>query len=146
VAVRGGRPRWGPIVGVCALAGFTIVLWGGYDRRWHWTGFSANHSLWDWLHLLMLPIALAAVPLWLVRRRSIHRRGRIVLAGAVSAFVVLVGIGYALDLRWTGFQGNTLWDWLQLFLVPLAVPLIVVPAALAWLVLEERPAAEDTSV
>jgi hypothetical protein len=30
--------------------------------------------------------------------------------------------------KWTGFRGNTLWDWLHLLLLPLLLPMIVVPA------------------
>ncbi len=29
---------------------------------------------------------------------------------------------------WTGFTGNTLWDWLHLLLLPLLLPVVVVPA------------------
>jgi hypothetical protein len=36
--------------------------------------------------------------------------------------------GYALDWRWTGFRGNTFWDWLHLLLVP-----FLLPAAVTWL-------------
>jgi hypothetical protein len=28
--------------------------------------------------------------------------------------------------HWTGFVGNTLWDWLQMLLVPFAIPAAVV--------------------
>jgi hypothetical protein len=42
-------------------------------------------------------------------------------------FVVVVVGGYALSWGWTGFQGNTLWDWLRLLLVP-----FLLPATLAW--------------
>ena len=38
--------------------------------------------------------------------------------------------GYALSWKWTGYQGNTLWDWLRLLLLPLVVPTILVPATL----------------
>jgi hypothetical protein len=41
---------------------------------------------------------------------------------------VLVTAGYSLDWRWTGFPGNTLWDWLHLLLVPFVLPIV-----LAWL-------------
>jgi hypothetical protein len=41
---------------------------------------------------------------------------------------VLVTVGYAFDWEWTGFPGNTLWDWLHLLLVP-----FVLPVVLAWL-------------
>ena len=29
--------------------------------------------------------------------------------------------------RWTGFTGNTAWDWLHLLLLPLLVPAVIVP-------------------
>jgi hypothetical protein len=29
---------------------------------------------------------------------------------------------------WTGFSGNTLWDWLHLLLLPLLIPAVVAPA------------------
>jgi hypothetical protein len=34
---------------------------------------------------------------------------------------------------WTGYQGNTLWDWLQLLLLPLVFPTILLPALLKWI-------------
>lgn len=106
-------------------AAFLVVIVAGYGLGWSWTGFRANDTLWDWLNLVLLPVALALTPLWFVSRHR-HRRdwslaGAVVVAGFV---VVLVG-GYALGWRWTGFQGNTLWDWLKLFLVPFAVPVLI---------------------
>src|SRR5579863_10628506 len=35
----------------------TIVLIGGYAGHWAWTGFEANGQVWDWLNLLLLPVA-----------------------------------------------------------------------------------------
>ena len=29
--------------------------------------------------------------------------------------------------RWTGFTGNTVWNWLHLLLLPLLVPVVIVP-------------------
>ena len=59
------------------------------------------------------------------------------LAGARTAaaatFVVLVLGGYLLHWTWTGFQGNTLWKWLGLFLMPFLLPLV-----LLFLLHEER--------
>jgi hypothetical protein len=49
-----------------------------------------------------------------------------VLAGAL-VFAVIVVCGYVVPWRWTGFTGNTLWDWLHLVLLPLLVPIVVVP-------------------
>ena len=44
----------------------------------------------------------------------------------------LIG-GYAWRWTWTGYQGNTLWDWLQLLLLPLVFPTILLPALLKWI-------------
>ena len=46
--------------------------------------------------------------------------------------LTIVG-GYAWRWTWTGYAGNTLWDWLQLLLLPLVVPTILLPAALGWM-------------
>ena len=123
-------------VAVAALAaGAAIVLWGGYDRRWSWTGFHSHDTLWDWLELLALPIAVAVAPIWASHRRGLDRKRRLLLLGAATAFVVLVVVGYAADLRWTGFPGNRLWDWLELLVLPFTVAMIPV-----WWELEElRP-------
>jgi uncharacterized membrane protein len=98
-----------------------VVLWGGYRRHWHWTGFHKNDTLWDWLEMLALPLAVAIAPLWARHRRRLDRRRRAVLASCAAAFVVLVVAGYSADLHWTGFPGNRLWDWLELLVLPLAV-------------------------
>lgn len=44
------------------------------------------------------------------------------------AFVGFVTAAYLAGWSWTGFRGNTLWDWLHLLLHPLLVPAIAVPA------------------
>ena len=41
--------------------------------------------------------------------------------------MTLIG-GYADGWSWTGYAGNTLWDWLQLLLAPIAINIFVVPA------------------
>jgi hypothetical protein len=46
---------------------------------------------------------------------------------------------------WTGFTGNTLWDWMHLLLVPILFPLILMPTALNYIrggIDERREAAE----
>jgi MFS family permease len=102
-------------------AGTAIVLWGGYRRHWHWTGFHKNDTLWDWLEMLALPVAVAIAPLWARQGRRLDRRRRTALAACAAGFVALVVVGYAADLHWTGFPGNRLWDWLELLVLPLAV-------------------------
>ena len=98
-----------------------VLLWGGYTGHWSWTGLSDNDTLWDWLKLLVLPLSLAALPLWLQshHRMSATRRGT--LAGVAVAFGTFVLLGYALHWAWTGFAGNTLWDWLELLLLPVVI-------------------------
>lgn len=63
------------------------------------------------------------------RRRRIG--GLRLLAAALIA-AVLVG-GYQEHWSWTGISGKTatLWDWLHLLLLPLAIPTLLLPAALA---------------
>jgi hypothetical protein len=50
-----------------------------------------------------------------------------------AGWVVSVIGGYALRWTWTGYSGNTLWDWLQLLLVPLVFPTLLYPALLKWI-------------
>jgi hypothetical protein len=111
---------------LAAACAFAVVLWGGYGRGWHWTGFEPDAKLWDWLHVFVLPLAFVAGPLWLRHRARLGRRHRLAAAALVACFGVLVAAGYAFDLRWTGFPGNELWDWLELLLLPLAIALIPV--------------------
>jgi uncharacterized membrane protein YedE/YeeE len=98
-----------------------VVLVGGYGKKWSWTGFAGNDQLWDWLHLLLLPVALATFPLWLLYADRMSRARKALLGLAVVAFAGLVAAGYLAPMEWTGFQGNTLWDWLTLILLPLAI-------------------------
>ncbi len=49
------------------------------------------------------------------------------LLGSVVFGAVVLG-GYLVPWAWTGFTGNTLWDWLHLLLLPLLIPILVVPA------------------
>lgn len=103
-------------VAVCAL--------GGYLGGWSWTGFRGN-TLWDWLHLLVLPVALAFLPLWLRTHERLHLLWQVALWALAVAFVVLVYGGYVLGWAWTGFRGNTLWDWLELMVVPFVLPAVL---------------------
>ena len=80
----------------------------------------------------MLPAVLVALPILLTDARY-DRRWRLVLGALGAVLAVCVLGGYLLDWDWTGFQGNTLWDWLHLFLVP-----FVLPAALIWFTVGAR--------
>jgi uncharacterized membrane protein len=122
-APRRGLTR---VVALAAACAFAVVLWGGYDRGWRWTGFAADGNIWEWMHALVLPLALVAGPLWVRYGHRLERRHRAILAALVAGFALLVVAGYAFDLRWTGFPGYELWDWLSLLLLPLSVGLVPV--------------------
>lgn len=117
------------VVGAAAISALAVLLVGSYGGGWSWTGFRANGTLWDWLHLLLLPLAVVTLPLWFdawqERRRWWARWWLWVLIGMAVVFLVVTVGGYAFAWSWTGFQGNTLWDWLQLLLVPVVLPLVV---------------------
>lgn len=98
-----------------------IVLWGGYIQGWRWTGFQGNEQLWDWLHLLLLPVVAGTLPLWIQHPEYMTRTRRLMYVTAAAAFTGLVLAGYLVPLNWTGFPGNTLWDWTGLMLLPAAV-------------------------
>lgn len=103
------------------LTATLVLLWGGYVRDWSWTGFSGNGQLWDWLRLLLLPVVIGTAPLWLQHSEYISRGKHLAYALGLLAFGGFVAAGYLVPLGWTGFQGNTLWDWFVLLLLPLAV-------------------------
>src|SRR3954452_9338604 len=127
---RSERRRVLPSPRVLAVFGglaLIVLLLGGYAGHWAWTGFSDNDTLWDWLKLLLLPIAIATLPIWGRHREDMGPRVRIGLGVALLFFVVIVLLGYLVPWKWTGFTGNTLWDWLGLILLPL-----VIATAKAW--------------
>src|SRR5579875_2290351 len=106
-------------VGALALA---VVLWGGYSHRWPWTGINGGTAtLWDWLHLLLLPLAVVVLPVWLRPDTRVGTRTKSGGMTALGLFLVVVVLGYAIPWAWTGFRGNTAWDWLKLVVLPLAV-------------------------
>ena len=116
VVRRRHKAAFGGAVGVVAICAL-----GGYLGGWAWTGFRGN-TLWDWLHLLVLPVVLALLPLWLRTHRRLEMLWLLGLAVGALVFGVLVIGGYVLGWAWTGFRGNTLWDWLELLVVPFVLP------------------------
>ena len=98
-----------------------VVLWGGYVQGWRWTGFQANGQLWDWLSLLLVPVALGTIPLWIQDRDYISRPRRVAYGVVIVAWAGFVIAGYLVPLKWTGFSGKTLWDWFVLILLPVAL-------------------------
>ena len=139
------------VLALAALAlAFGVVIVGGYRLGWSWTGFSDNGTIWDWLQLLVLPItgfpgktlwdwldllvlpfSLSLLPISLGSSWSRFCETRLALG-------LLVIAGYSLDWRWTGFQGNTFWDWLHLLLVP-----FLLPASVTWLSARTRAPRAD---
>jgi hypothetical protein len=111
---------------------FGVVIVGGYRLGWSWTGFSDNGTIWDWLQLLVLPSVLTLLPLWYRTRRSLRiewRGGAVALA--LASAVLIVG-GYTYDWRFTGFPGKTLWDWLDLLVLPFALSLLPISLEASW--------------
>ena len=129
------------LVAVSAVVAFAVTIVGGEWLGWTWTGFADNNTVWDWLHLLVLPAVLTAAPVWYSTRRSARAEWRFLLGAVAIAFVVLVTAGYGFHWQWTGFPGNTLWDWMHLLLVP-----FVLPVALAWLSTRVEHADEQAQV
>jgi hypothetical protein len=107
--------------GISLFVALVVVFIGGYGAGWKWTGFQANDQLWDWLHLLLLPVAFAILPVWLRYSEHMSRARKVVLACAVAAFWVFVAVGYLVPLNWTGFQGQMLWNWLTLIALPVTL-------------------------
>jgi hypothetical protein len=112
--------RWQLAI-TAGLVVFVVTLVGGYSGDWKWTGYSDNDTLWEWLKLLLLPVILATAPIWLTRGSEVRRDRRVIVAALALAFLVLVIVGYAANLRWTGFPGNKLWDWFVLIVLPLSI-------------------------
>jgi hypothetical protein len=130
------RVEWRLLLAALAVA-FLVLLAGGYELGWTWTGFDGR-TLWDWLELLVLPLTVTAFPIWLALRRRMHPHVRRLGTALLVAFGVLVTAGYGFNWQWTGFPGNTLWDWLHLMLVP-----FVLPVVLAWLSARIEQAEEE---
>jgi hypothetical protein len=122
-AARVGAPVRVALIAGVAMA-LAIVLWGGYGRHWSWTGINGSTAtLWDWLHLLLLPIAFGMLPIWLSRGTRLKPHHKAMALTGVTAFGLLVVAGYVVPWAWTGFTGNKLWDWLELIALPIAVAL-----------------------
>ncbi len=90
---------------------------------------------------MALPLAVALIPVIGELRGTWTRRDSLVALSGLAVFAVIVIGGYVGDWSWTGFRGNTLWDWLHLLPLPLLIPTLVVPAlqprAAAGLAVEE---------
>lgn len=115
----------GTILRTLAFATFAVaaivMIIGGYVLKWKWTGFDANKQLWDWIGLLLLPVAFGAFPLWLKFSGYMSPARRRLLGSVVVVVIAFVLVGYLDPLAWTGFQGQTLWNWLTLIILPLSL-------------------------
>jgi hypothetical protein len=123
-AGRGQQRRTRTIVrtaAAVAVVAAAVFVWGGYDRGWRWTGLSSAVTLWDWLQALALPVVVGVTPLLLRHRQHLTGGHRVAVVTTLVTFALLVSAGYLVPLRWTGFTGNTLWDWLELALLPLVL-------------------------
>jgi hypothetical protein len=113
--------RWRVALVLLVAAVLAAYVWGGYGEGWGWTGLSGDVALWDWLEALALPVTVGLVPVLLQRGRRLSPRVRALVLGLLAAFAVLVLAGYLVPWAWTGFTGNTLWDWLELALLPVVL-------------------------
>ncbi|MGO9080475.1 MAG: hypothetical protein ACLQDY_15760 [Streptosporangiaceae bacterium] len=119
---------------------FTAFVIAGYLIPLRWTGFPGN-TLWTWFELILLPVAVASIRLLPSVIRTLDPYHKPLFTSMAVVWVITVIGGYALSWTWTGYQGNTLWDWLQLLLLPLIVPTILVPTTLKWMSSGSRRAA-----
>jgi hypothetical protein len=120
VREHAGRRDWRGAY-AAALVVVAVYLWAGYGEGWAWTGLSRQVTLWDWLEGLALPVSVALVPLFLRHREHLGRPHRAAAVSALAVFAALVLAGYLVPWAWTGFTGNTLWDWLSLALLPVVI-------------------------
>jgi hypothetical protein len=124
------RPTVTPGVRLALITGaaaFVLLVILGYALDLGWTGFPGN-TLWDWIALLALPLALAAWPVWAqLRRGGIDTRDKVIIGTVAAAFVAVSVGAYVFNWAWAGFNDNKLWDWLSLWLVPILIPLVLLP-------------------
>jgi uncharacterized membrane protein len=111
---------------LAAAAATAVLIAGSYADHWTWTGFRDNGQVWDWMQLLLLPVAIGTFPLWLRFSAEMSAPRRKALGAAVLAGTVFVLAGYLVPLTWTGFRGHTLWNWLTLIVLPITVTAVAV--------------------
>ena len=121
VAAIGRRPGAWSAFAALVLAGYLVPL--GLDRvhRQHAVGLAEPR-----------PAAgggghLDAVATLRRAGRPVTRRSS-ACGGVVAALVVAAG--YLVPWAWTGFTGNTAWDWIKLLLLPVLLPTFVLPRLL----------------
>src|SRR5437764_5937163 len=71
-----------------ALFALAVVLYGGYGHHWSWTGINGHTAtLWDWLHLLLLPVAFGVLPVVIGREIAVRRRHKLAGSALLAVFV-----------------------------------------------------------
>ena len=118
IAVLAGGRRAGAVIG----AAQAVIIVASYTWNWAWTGF-AGKQLWDWLHLMLFPVAVVRVARVGAQRRAVraaprghrHDRARRLRRPARRR----ISLGLDVD----GFTGNSFHDWLDLMIAPFLVPL-----------------------
>lgn len=106
---------------LAAAAATLVLIVGSYADHWTWTGLTTNGQVWDWMQLLLLPVAIGTFPLWLRFSGQMSSSRRKALGVGAMAFAAFVLAGYLVPLTWTGFRGHTLWNWLTLIALPLTI-------------------------
>src|ERR1700676_143578 len=89
------------LTGILIVAAFlAVTAAGGYGFFWLWTGYPGN-TLWDWLKLLLIPVALTAATLYFSSDRNWRTEWKTAFAlAAVFLLVTAVG-GYVFNWNWT---------------------------------------------
>jgi hypothetical protein len=128
---RGTVSRAKRITCLALLAAFALLVAAGYLIPLSWTGFRGM-TLWNWYGLILLPAAVASLGAR-PSGRPLRRGHKAVIALVGAGWMVTVLGGYLLAWAWTGYAGNTLWDWLQMLLLPLMFPTVLLPAVLRWI-------------
>jgi peptidoglycan/LPS O-acetylase OafA/YrhL len=117
LVARRRDPRHTALLVVVAVAvGLVVTATGSYGLGWQWTGFRGN-KVWDWMHLLLVPIVLGAQPLW-IRTRNMDVPWRAVVLSLLTVVGAFIAMSYGFHWGWTGFEGKQLWDWLNLVVLP----------------------------
>lgn len=128
-SARAGTASRSAALIAAAVATITLIA-GSYTDHWTWTGLTQNgpgHTLWNWLTLIVLPITITTATVWPKTGRAFRPAYRVVAAALGVAWIATLIGGYVGDWAWTGYPGNTLWEWVQLLLAPIAITTCVVP-------------------
>jgi hypothetical protein len=109
------------LAGILSATGLIAIL-AVLGANWSWTGFSGHETLWDWISLLVFPLAIASFPVRIAMGgRPLGGPWRLTLLALTAIFALLTVDGYGFGWAWTGFPGKSLWDWLHLLLFPVVL-------------------------